>query len=46
MSEIVSFYDWYLSQRTKPKGKVLVDTDPKDIEEETIYLVKEKNIKD
>ena len=28
MSEIVSFYDWYLEQRTKPKEE------PKDIEEE------------
>ena len=28
MSEIVSFYDWYLAQRTKPKEE------PKDIEEE------------
>ena len=42
MSEIVSFYDWYLSQRTKPQKPINRDSwdqgnktpNPKDIEEE------------
>lgn len=42
MSEIVSFYDWYLSQRTKPKSIIAKSIEkasnllkePKDIEEE------------
>ena len=29
MSEIVSFYDWYLDQRNKPRTE-----EPKDIEDE------------